>query len=284
MKNKVIGVDVGGTKMHFALIEDGKVIRESRIGTDAYGSQEAILDDLNKGIGALIDDSVLGVGIGVPGLVDPEQGLVFNVMNIPAWKNVPIKSQLEHYHNIPVQIGNDANCFALGEKYFGKAKNFSDVVCLTLGTGLGAGVVINNRLYIGNQSVAGEFCSIPYLDADYETYCSSKFFNQRYGHDALYFSELAKHGDKEALAIYRQFGFHIGQLVQTVILSYGPQAIVFGGSLSKSFKLFEEGMQESLSAFPHQKVLDSTMIDVSDNPSIAVLGASSLVYCGLTSW
>jgi glucokinase len=277
MRNRVIGVDIGGTKMHFALIDDGKILRESRISTDAYGTKEAVMDDLKKGIGDLLDGSVQGIGIGVPGLVDTKLGVVYNVLNIPAWKNVPIKAELEKIYNIPVYVGNDANCFALGEKYYGKAKPFSDVVCLTLGTGLGAGIFINDRLYAGNYSMAGEFCGIKYLDADLETYCSGKFFSQMHGQEALFFFRLAEKGDSGALALFRQFGFHVGQLIQTVLLSYAPQAIIFGGSLSKSFSYFKDGMQASLSTFAHQNVLKSTLIDVSEIAAIPVLGASALI-------
>jgi Transcriptional regulator/sugar kinase len=278
IKNKAIGVDVGGTKMHFALIGSGKVIKELRLSTDAYGSQEAVLEDLKKGVGELMDDTVIGVGVGVPGLVDPSRGIVHNVQNIPAWKNVPIQSTLESCFNVPVRVGNDANCFALGVKFFGKGFSFSDVIGMTMGTGLGAGVVINDNLYVGNQSIAGEFGGIRYLDATYEDYCSGKFFNRNYDHDALYYSQKAAEGDAEALEIYRQFGLHVGEMLKTVMLSFGPQAIIFGGSLSKAFPYFKGGMDESLAAFPHQHVVKSTLIGVSDNPSMAVLGAASLIF------
>jgi len=276
-KKKVIGVDVGGTKTHLALIEDGKVIKKSRILTDAYGTQDAVLDDLKNEIGKLLDDSVQGIGIGVPGLVDRESGVVFNVMNIPAWKNVPVKSILEQHFGITVEVGNDANSFALGEKHYGKAKPFSNVVCICLGTGVGAGVFVNGNLYTGNQSIAGEFCGIRYLDADFETYCSGKFFNQIYGHDALYFAKMAENGNANAKELFHKFGYNVGQLIQTVLFSYGPQAIILGGSLSKSFSIFKTGMQESLATFPHKNVLNSTMIDVSDNDDIPVLGAATLL-------
>lgn len=278
MNDKVIGIDVGGTKMHFALIEDEKVIKESKISTDAYGTQDEIIDHLKKEIESMMDDSVKGIGIGVPGLVDEATGTVFNVMNIPAWKNVPLKSVLEKHFGIPVGVGNDANCFALGEKHFGKAKNFSNIVGICLGTGVGAGVIINDKLYVGNHSVAGEFGGIIYKDADFETYCSGKFFSKFHGHDAIYYAELAKKGDKEAKALFHEFGINVGRLIQTVIYAYGPQAIIFGGSLTKSLDLFESGVQEALQEFPHKKVLESTFIAISDNKNIPVFGASTLCY------
>lgn len=278
MKNeKFIGVDVGGTKMHFALIEKGLVIKESRVATDAYGSQEAVLKDLIDGVDGLFDETVAGVGVGVPGLVDPKLGIVRNVLNIPAWKNVPIKDVLENHFHVRVEVGNDANCFALGEQFFGKAKGYSDVVCLAMGTGLGAGVIVNDRLLIGNQCIAGEFGGISYKDADYETYCAGKFFSQLHDHDAAYYADLASKGDAEALDLFRQFGDHVGELIQTVMYSFGPKAILLGGSLTKSFAFFEQGMLDHLAKFPFQNVVESTLISVSDNAFIPVLGASSLV-------
>ena len=146
-----------------------------------------------------------------------------------------------------------------------------------MGTGIGAGVLINNIPYIGNQTIAGEFGGIKYLDSDYETYCSGKFFSIIHGADATIFAEKAENGDSAALELFKVFGNHVGYLIQTIIYSYGPQAIILGGSLTKSYKFFKSGMDENLANFPHKNVLNATFIDISDNPSIAVLGASSLV-------
>lgn len=274
---KYIGVDVGGTKMHFAYVSDGEVVAQYRCDTGAQRIQDEVIADLIAGIDKLIDGAVVGIGVGVPGLVDSENGVVYNVQNIPAWQNVPIRMLLEAKFNVPVFIGNDANCFALGEKYFGKGKLYPDLVCLTLGTGVGAGVIVDNSLYIGNCSMAGEFGGIRYLDSDFENYCSGKFFKQKYGADAANFAELANAGDAKALVAFKLFGKHVGHLIGTILYAYGPEAIILGGSLSKSFELFENGMRDVLSQFPHKKVVASTVVEPSTNPHIAVLGAAALV-------
>lgn len=276
-KKRRIGIDVGGTKIHLALIEDEKVIKEIRLATNAQGTQEEVLKKIESGISELMDNSVEGIGIGVPGLVETKLGIVFNVANIPAWKNVPIKEKLEKIFKIPVFVGNDANCFALGEKFCGKGKPFSNVIGLSLGTGVGAGVIVNDKLHIGNHSIAGEFGGIRYMDADYESYCSGKFFTRQYNTDALTFSKLAEEGNEEALTAFAKFGMHLAQLIETIMLSYGPDAIILGGSLSKSYRFFADSLKSELKDFPHQKVVESTQILVSDNSAIPVLGAAELV-------
>ncbi|MFT3738360.1 MAG: ROK family protein [Breznakibacter sp.] len=272
-----IGVDVGGTKMQLAYVSDGIISKQHRIETGASRSKDQIVDELLAGIRKLIDDRVIGIGVGVPGLVDSANGIVQNVLNIPAWKNVPLRMLLENSLKLPVFIGNDANCFALGEKFFGIAKPYRDVVCLTLGTGVGAGVIVGNTLHVGNCAMAGEFGGIRYLDSDFENYCSGKFFRYKFNDEASVFAALANAHDAKALDAFYQFGRHVGHLVETIVYSYGPEAIILGGSLSRSFRLFEKGMNEVLARFPHQNVIPATVIEPSANPMIAVLGAAALV-------
>lgn len=268
---------MGGTKMEFAYVSNGEVKKQYRCETGASRSQEEVVGELVSGIEKLIDDAVIGIGVGVPGLVDSEAGVVRNVLNIPAWKDVPLRVLLEAKFGIRVFVGNDANCFALGEKYFGKGRLYSNLVALTMGTGVGAGVIIKDLLYVGNCSMAGEFGGIRYLDTDYETYCSGKFFKQQYGIEAAQMAQLAAQKDAKAIEAFARFGQHVASLIETIIYSYGPEAIVLGGSLAKSFRLFEAGMNQVLDKFPHKHVLASTKIEASSNPHIAVLGAAALV-------
>ncbi len=276
-KKNYIGVDVGGTKMHFAYVEDSKVVKQFKASTDANGSKEDVVADLQKGISQLIDDKVAGIGIGVPGLIDVEQGIVYNVQNIPAWKNVPLKEMLGKFFDVPVFIGNDANCFLLGEKFFGKGQDFSDLVAVAMGTGVGAGVLVGDKLHIGNLSMAGEFGGILYKDLTYEDYCSGKFFKRTYEKEAKDFAAEAAEGNAEALKKFDAFGEHVAHLIETIIYSYGPQAIILGGSLSKAYSFFEKNMKAVLSKFPHQNALESTVILPSENDDIPVLGAAALV-------
>nr|WP_319397589.1 ROK family protein [uncultured Carboxylicivirga sp.] len=276
-KECYIGVDIGGTKMHFAYVDQGKVVKQFRTSTDAYRSKTEIVNDLINGVQKLMDNNVAGIGIGVPGLIDVEKGIVYNVQNIPAWKNVELKSVLTQYFRLPVFIGNDANCFLLGEKFYGKGKAYTNLVALALGTGVGAGVLVNGQLHVGNLSMAGEFGGIGYRDADFENYCSGKFFQRACNSNGKEISEKAIAGDAEAVRLFNEFGEHVAHLLETIIYSYGPEAIVLGGSLANAFKLFEPGMKETFKKFPHQNALNTTIIVSSENNEIPVLGAAALV-------
>lgn len=282
-KKSLVGVDVGGTKIHIARIEHDKVVAELRIPTAATRSRDEIVHDLVNGISDLLTPEVIGIGIGVPGLVDMETGTIRNVLNIPAWKDLPIREKITERINVPVFVGNDANCFALGEQYFGKAKGYQNIVGLALGTGVGAGVIINGRLYPGNSALAGEFGGIRYLDSEYENYCSGKFFLHKYHVDAKVMAERAAKKENVALEAFTEFGNHVGHLIQTILYSVGPEVIVIGGSLSNAYPHFEKGMQQCLELFPHAQALQSTLITISGNPDIPVLGAAALVLSAANS-
>ncbi len=276
-KTNYIGVDVGGTKMNFGYIKGGKVVKQFKVSTDANGCKEDVIEILKSGIRDLVDEDVAGIGIGVPGLVDVEQGIVYNVQNIPAWKNVELKAILSENFNLPVFIGNDANCFLLGEKYFGKGTKYNNLVALAMGTGTGSGVLVNNQLHIGNLSMAGEFGGIRYKDLTYEDYCSGKFFNRIYGISGEVFAQKAESGDEKSLNVFACFGEHVAHLLETIIYAYGPEAIILGGSLSKAFPYFESQMRKELQKFPHQNALNAMVIVPSDNDNIPLLGAAALV-------
>ncbi|WP_227625661.1 ROK family protein [Geofilum rubicundum] len=258
-------------------MRDGEVLKELRLPTAAHRPREEIVADLEAGISELMTDRVAGIGLGVPGLVDIKAGVICNVSNIPAWKDFPVKELLESRFNIPVYIGNDANCFALGEYYFGKGKGYKHLVALALGTGVGAGVIINKQLLIGNGSLAGEFGGIKHLDSSYEEYCSGKFFRNQHHIEAVDLAQQAASGDVSALNIFHEFGIHVGHLIETILYSVGPEAIILGGSLSNAFPYFKSGLKEFLSNFAHQEALAHTLIEVSGNPRIPLLGAGALV-------
>ncbi len=279
MKSKsFIGVDIGGTKICVGKVRDGRIENEVELSTPASESAENVIRDIAFGIEQIIDDEVAGIGIGVPGLVDEEKGIVYSVQNIQSWNEVHLKKHLEDQFKKSVFLTNDANCFALGEKLFGKGKSFKNFVGMTLGTGFGAGIIINDKLYSGNLSIAGELGGIPYLQYDYENYCSNKFFTNFFdlqGHEVY---EMALAGNIQALYIFEQFGKHLSSIIQLMLYTLGPEAIVFGGSVSKSFPFFKESLWNDLQRFPYKIVLDRLTIEVSEIDKVAVLGAASLFH------
>lgn len=273
---QIIGIDIGGTKIHMGIVQDGRIIQELKLSTPADASSKEIIDQIITGIEQLMKPEVLGIGIGMPGLVDEEEGIVFDVQNIPAWKEVPLKKQLEGYFNKPVYMTNDANTFILGEKMFGRAQAFKNVVGITLGTGLGAGIIINNAPYAGTLSSAGEFGGIPYLDKTIEDYCSGKFFLNQFGvaGDKLY--ELAEGGDEKALDVFNRLGHHIGEAIKIVLFTLSPEAIFLGGSVSGCYKFFREAMEKNIQTFPFRRVTEKLVIETSAIENAAVLGAVAL--------
>lgn len=224
----------------------------------------------------IINTNVRGLGIGVPSVVDAERGIVYNAVNIPSWKEIHLKDILEKEFRIPVYVNNESNCFAFGERYYGDATMYHDIVCVTLGTGVGAGIVIGDQLYNGRNTGAGEIGSIPYLEEDYEYYCSRKFFarHNTTGREAL---DKAMQGDTEMLALWEKLGSHIGNLLKVVLFTYDPQAIILGGGLSYGYGLFAPKMFEAVSTFPYPETVKRVKIMLTRKEDVNLLGAAALV-------
>lgn len=277
---KIIGVDIGGTKITAALIDDDKIVNQYTGPTPFDQEKMVVVEAVSQAISQVYDAQVLGIGIGVPGLVDLENNLVLDVTNIPSWDVVPLKQLLEDRFGKPVFVNNDSNCFALGEKHFGKGKPYRNFVGVTLGTGLGAGIIINNHLYSGQLAGAGEFGNIYYLDSNIENYCSGMFFKNRDLNGAEWASK-ARSGDLEAQKLFDELGTHIAHGLGNILFALAPEAIILGGSVAESFPLFEKAMRKAFVDFPFQKLYHDLKIEISDEPNSAVMGASSLVIDAL---
>lgn len=229
-------------------------------------------------IDPLMQKGLKGIGVGVPSVVDLGRGVVYDVQNIPSWKRVPLKAFLEKRYRIPAYINNDANCFAVGEKYFGQAKAYRHVVGLIVGTGLGAGVIANGRLYSGANCGAGEFGMISYKNHNYEYYCSGQFFQNVYKTSGKELFERAKSGEGKALGIFSEFGSHLGEAVKTILYAADPDILILGGSVSKAYRFFRQAMWESIKTFAYSLALKNIKIEVSRVRNIAILGAAALYY------
>jgi glucokinase len=244
----------------------------------AQASKKKVIEEVGAAIDRVFDPDVAGIGVGVPSVVDVEKGIVYDVQNIPSWKEVPLKDVLEKRFGRPVYVNNDANCFAIGEKYFGRGQKFRHLVGLIIGTGLGAGIVLNDRLYSGPNCGAGEFGMIPYKDSILEHYCSGQYFVRAHGVRGEDLFVKASQGDPEALEIFNRFGSYLGDALMIIMLAVDPEAIILGGSVSRSFSLFEKEMREKMKSFPYRKILERIVIETSDQPQIAILGAAALYY------
>lgn len=274
----VIGVIFGGKNLHVARLENGAVADIIHREINNMESEEVILGEIITTIKKVYNDSVVGIGVGMPSLVDVKEGIVFKPTNVPSWNKVYLKDILEEKFKVPVYVNNDANCFVLGEKYFGVAKNFENIAGITIGTGMGVGIIINGKLYSGRNAGAGEFCSIPYRDHDYEYYCSTKYFEEKYGIKSNVLFNRAQKKDKIALAIYEMFGVDMGNALKTVMYALDPDAIVIGGRLSEAYDFFKESMFKTVKTFIYKTSLKNIQILRSTEPDISVYGAAALCF------
>ena len=271
-----IGVDLGGTNMRVGLIDGATLVNKVIEPCPSKGTEDEVLNQLKRQIAQLMSPEVTSIGIGVPSVVDSIQGVVYNVANIPSWKEVHLKEQLEKEFSIPVAVNNDANCFALGVWKYGEGQGTKDMVGLTMGTGIGSGIIINGELYNGVNTGAGEIGSLPFKDADYEFYCSSRFFSDLHGDTGANFGKRAQAGDAEAVAVWKEFGQDVGELIKAVLFTYAPEAIIIGGGIASAFSLFEAPMRASLESFPYPANVAATRIMPSTLPNAAILGAGAL--------
>ena len=270
-----IAVDLGGTNIRVAAVENGVIQKYICEDCKSGSSEQEVIDHLKGMINAMPLKEARGIGIGVPSIVDTKNGIVYDVTGIPSWKEVHLKEILEKTFGLPVCVNNDCNCFALGVCRFGEGKGFKEIVCVTLGTGVGGSLVVDGKLYEGNNTGAGEIGSVQYLDKDYEFYCSSRFFVSR-GTTGKEANIKAIAGDRSAIALWNEFGSHIGELVKLIMFTYDPAAIVFGGSIASAYNLFESSMRKSIDTFPYKNSISRLMVCTSTLESPGILGASLL--------
>lgn len=272
----IIGVDLGGTNARAGLVEGNRVIKIAVREIRSQGGSEEVLADLKAVVESVLTPEVEGLGIGVPSVVEPQTGTIYDVQNIPAWKEVPLKTILETEYKIPVYVNNDANCFAAGERYFGQGRHYRNLVGLIVGTGLGAGIIADGRLYSGTNCGAGEFGMLPYLDGNFERYASGQFFLKSYGQPGKEFYRRAVAGEEEARRIFSEFGRHLGEAIKAIMYAVDPEAIILGGSVSRAFEFFKDSMLETISGFAYSIALKKITIMPSVTDNIAILGAAAL--------
>ncbi|MFH1407072.1 MAG: ROK family protein [Candidatus Omnitrophota bacterium] len=276
-KTCILAVDLGGTATKLALLNlRGKILKKISIPTRAYKGKKALIAAIQKTIQALLlgngigKSKVKGMGVGVPGLVDYNRGIIHNLINIPGWHNVALKDILQRKLKLPCFVDNDANVMALGELVFGAGKGAKNIVCLTVGTGVGGGIIINGKLYRGRSFSAGEIGHIP-INEDgphcnckgngcVEAYVGNRYVSKevikklKRGEKSKVFNfvkrlsditpevlyKAAKRGDKFSKNMWNEIGNHLGFMLAGVVNLLNPERIIIGGGVSKAGKfLFE---------------------------------------------
>ncbi len=274
----VIGIDLGGTNVRAGLVEGGLLTNVRSVPVRSQGTERDVLEDLFSAVDAVMRPGVAGIGAGVPSVIDLRSEVVYDVQNIPSWTKVPLKAHLEDRYHLPAYVNNDANCFAAGEKYFGKGKPYDNVVGLILGTGFGAGVIANGCLYSGINCGAGEFGMLPYLDRNFEAYASGQFFVSVHGVSGRELAGRAERGNPAAQGVFAEYGRHLGEAVKAICYAVDPEAIILGGSVSKSFRFFKDAMWAAFQSFAYSITKERLKIEVSETENISILGAAALYY------
>ena len=273
-----LGIDIGGTNLCLGLVRDGAVAHQ--FSTPSFRKEASLqetLDYLSEQISRILSPETRRIGIGVPSVLDVDKGIIYDATNIPSWKEVPLKEYLQGRFSIPVAINNDANCYAMGAygKYPADEKP-DTLVGITLGTGVGMGIVIDGKLFCGATCGAGELCCLPYRDGIIEDYTSKKFFTMK-NCDSYKAGQAALAGDPEAINLFEEFGRHMGALLIAVLLAYDPSHIALGGGIARAFNLFAPAMMAYLKKhYPYQKALEKLDIRPITDDDVLILGASLL--------
>ncbi len=268
-----IGIDFGGTSIKSALVENGAIVQRGRvIDTQKFDGPDAILEALIEVIQELRQaaPNVTAAGIGLPGLVDSTNGIVHELTNVPGWQDVALREILERRTGLHVIVENDANAMAFGEFRHGAAKNGRHVVCITLGTGVGGGLILDGRLFRGAQLGAGEIghLSIDYRgkpgpygnDGGLEEYVGNQQIAERAAEryqaagqqksaaDCTPFqlAKAAHEGDAIAKQLWEDIGLELGVALTSVVWVLNPDTIVIGGGVANAGDLVFEPVRRAI--------------------------------------
>ena len=312
----VAGIDLGGTTVKIAFLSlNGDLIDHWEIPTDNSEEGKNITSDIAKSIDAKLQElghskeNVLGAGMGAPGPFDYKTGVIFKTVNLGWPDNFPLKERLEADLGLPVTIDNDANCAALGEMWKGAGEGCKDLVCVTLGTGVGGGVIVNGDIVQGVKGAAGEIGHLTAIVEDgapcncgktgcLETIASATgivrltkerlaerhtlselhtLLDQEGAITAKDVFDAAKKGDELAKEIVQFVAFHLGLVLANIANTLNPEKIVIGGGVSKAGDVLLNPVKENFLKFSFKSVAESTVIDVATLGNTAgVIGAAWL--------
>lgn len=307
MKRLAVGIDMGGTNIRLALVsDDGTIIGSARYKTSAQEGKDPVISRLSSAASQIISEgrnhgTMIGVGIGAPGLI--ENGVVRCSPNLPGWNDVPLQRILGEALSLPVILENDANAVAYGEKSMGAGKGLNSLICITLGTGVGGGLILGGKIWRGAFGMAGEVghmivepegnkCSCGNRGC-LETYASATGIvrmakeavdNGEAGWDVgtlttEVIDEAARRGDKIALRIFSEAGRYLGIGVASLLHILNPEAVVIGGGVVKAWELFYPSMAEEINRRCFREIKERTRIIpafLGDNAGM--LGAARLAF------
>ncbi len=264
----IVGVDLGGTQIRACLTNaEGNILRQTRQPTLAREGPQAVLGRMKEAIQQVLGDTereaVLGIGIGSPGPLDPRTGVIITAPNLPGWDNVPLRDIMSEEFKLAVCVGNDANVAGLAEYRFGAGRGCSDVVYLTISTGIGGGVICGGQLLLGAHGLAGELghmtveptgpgcncgnvgCLEVMASGPAITRHAAELIRQGQGSSlsevlqsgaeltAEMVGKAAQQGDEVALRAVERAAHYLGIGVVGLIHIFDPNVVILGGGVSK---------------------------------------------------
>jgi glucokinase len=283
MPKFAIGVDLGGTNLRIAAIdENGAIIEKVSTGTQVSRGRDSVIDEMTDAIRTQAmkfrDYELLGIGIGVPGIIDMQTGMLRESPNLPGWHNYPVRDEIEQRLGAKVILENDANAAALGEQWMGAAREFDDMCMITLGTGVGGGIVIGGRIWHGMRGMAGELGHMNIEPDGHPCGCGSRGCieqlasataivrmardviragtapqlaraaqdNLEFGAKVVY--QMAVHGDPPAQEIYRKVGWALGIHIADLVNVFNFPIYVIGGGVASGWDAFSPALFDELRA------------------------------------
>ncbi|WHY65708.1 ROK family glucokinase [Neobacillus sp. SuZ13] len=315
-KQWIVGVDLGGTTTKLAFITmDGEIVHKWEIPTDNSNEGKNITTNIANAIDEKLmehgqtKDHLLGIGMGAPGPVNYEKGILLNVVNLGWPNNYPLKNSLETATSLPAAIENDANCAALGEMWMGAGNGAKDLVCVTLGTGVGGGVIAGGKVVQGINGAAGEIghiTAIPFDGAQcncgkkgcLETVASatgivrlarmelakgiqSELTSKMVENNMITAKDVfdaARNNDRLAQTVLNEVSFHLGFALASIANTLNPEKIVLGGGVSKAGDILLNPVISNFEKFAFSAVRDSTELALATLGNDAgVLGAAWLI-------
>ena len=265
MKKYTVGIDIGGTNIKFGIVNDsGRIIKRSHLITERFiRDKKSLIEAVVREIFRLIQSvglspkDILGIGVGLPGLVNPVKGMVDFLPNIPGWKNVPLTKIIHRETGLRVIIENDVNLITLGEWKFGAGRGCRNLVCITLGTGVGGGLIFNNALYRGEGYAAGEIGHVPLNEKGPACNCGGYGCFECYVGNRQLLSAaagvfkktgirlqdiypLARRGEKRALQFWKNAATHIADGLVGVVNLLNPRLIIIGGGVANNYRFMEK--------------------------------------------
>ncbi|RIK45515.1 MAG: hypothetical protein DCC57_16505 [Chloroflexi bacterium] len=318
MTDLVVGLDLGGTQIRTVLADQsGKVYARETVLTQAHEGPTAVLARIRAAIQAVLPSApVLSIGAGAPGPTDPYQGVVLMGPNLPGWRNVNLRQELGSHFQLPVYVGNDANLAGLAEHRYGAGQGVRHMVYITVSTGIGTGVIIDNRMLLGKQGLAAEIGHMT-IDAESEQHgdnvvgtleglasgpniarraqallragAQSRALELAEGQiDAVsprLLNLAARAGDAFALEQYRQAGRYLGVGITNILHIFNPERVVIGGSVWLHARdLMEETVWTTIRqrAQSPEYWQELSIVSAALGDDVGLLGAVALAFDGLS--